>query len=186
MKTYASRISRVLLLLACAGNLNAAILKISPNSVTRQVSEVDGNYSTTHLYLNEVAAESIPITIFFDPQASNIETCEVFTNLNRRDRAQLDANGDGIEDGIKPVDGNLITAGNDNHYFKAYPMNLISGGFQLTLNATRPVPTGSTRDIGSAAIRRGSTTPARSVIRPSARTRLWSLPSRHARYSFTK
>ena len=138
MKTYLSRISCALLLLVASGNLNAALLKISPSSATRQVaSEVDGNYSTTHLYLNEVTAESVPITIFFDPQATNIDTCEVFTNLNRRDRAQLDANGDGIEDGIKPVDGNAITAGNDSHYFKAYPMNLVSGGYQLTLNATK-------------------------------------------------
>lgn len=126
------------LLFAFPGILDAAILKISPNSATRLVaSEVDGNYSTTHLYLNEVAGESIPVTIFFDPQMPGVETCEIFTNLNRRERAQLDANGDGIEDGIKPVDGNLITAGNDNHYFKAHPMSLVSGGYQLTLPATR-------------------------------------------------
>lgn len=138
MKIYTFRIFRALLLVAFADTVNAAILKISPSSVTRQMaSEVEGNYSTTHLYLNEVAAESIPITIFFDPQTTNIETCEVFTNLNRRERAQLDANGDGIEDGIKPVDGSAIVAGNDNHYFKAYPMSLASGGYQLTLNVTK-------------------------------------------------
>ncbi|MES2924788.1 MAG: hypothetical protein V4819_24755 [Verrucomicrobiota bacterium] len=131
------RSSLVVLVLAGPG-VDAAILKISPNSATRQLAtEVDGNYSTTHLYLNEVAAESVPITVFLDPQAMNIETCEVFTNLNRRERAQLDANADGVEDGIKPVDGNTVTAGNDNHYFKAYPMNLVSGGYQLTLAAAK-------------------------------------------------
>ncbi len=126
------------LLFAFPGILDAAILKISPNSATRQsASEVEGNYSTSHLYLNEVVGESIPVTIFFDPQMLGVESCEVFTNLNRRDRAQLDANGDGVEDGIKPVDGNLITAGNDNHYFKAHPMSLISGGYQITLPVTK-------------------------------------------------
>ena len=74
-------------------------------------TEVDGNYTTTHLYLDEVDAESIPITIFFDPEMMGVESCEVFTNLNRRERVQLDANGDGIEDGIKPVDGNTIDGG---------------------------------------------------------------------------
>lgn len=118
--------------------LDAAILKISPNSATRQVaSEVDGNYTTTHLYIDEVAADSIPVTIFFDPQMNGVQTCEIFTNLNRRERAQLDANGDGIEDGIKPVDGNSIAAGNDTHYFKAYTMSLVSGGYQLTLPASK-------------------------------------------------
>ncbi len=126
------------LLFAFPGLMDGAILKISPNFATRQVAtEVEGNYSTTHLYVNEVAGESIPVTIFFDPQMLGVETCEVFTNLNRRERAQLDANGDGIEDAIKPVDGNLITAGNDNHYFKAHTMSLVSGGYQLTLPATR-------------------------------------------------
>ncbi len=132
------RSSCAALLFALPGILDAAILKISPNSATRQLAtEVDGNYSTTHLYLNEVAGESIPVTVFFDPQMLGVETCEVFTNLNRRNRAQLDANNDGIEDGIKPVDGNLITAASDNHYFKAHTMSLVSGGYQITLPATK-------------------------------------------------
>ena len=63
MKTFASRISRAFLLLACAGNLDAAIFKISPNSTSRQLgTEVDGNYSTTHLYQDEVAADSMAST----------------------------------------------------------------------------------------------------------------------------
>lgn len=117
---------------------DASILKISANSPTRQTStEVEANYSTSHLFVNEVAGDSVPITVFFDPQALGIETCEIFTNLNRRERAQLDANSDGIDDGIKPVNGNTIAAGNDAHYFKAYSMNLISGGYQLTLHAAK-------------------------------------------------
>jgi len=126
----------LLLALAIPLPVSAASLKISANSATRQVAtEVEGNYTTTHLYLDEVAGDSIPVTIFFDPQAMNIETCEIFTNLNRRDRAQLDADGDGIEDGIKPPDGNLIPAGNDSNYFKSYTMTGVSGGYQLTLDA---------------------------------------------------
>ncbi len=127
-----------LLSMLLAGDLDAAILKISPNSTTRQMAtEVDGNYSMSHLYLNEVAAETIPITIFFDPQALGIQTCEIITNLNRRERAQLDADNDGVEDGIKVLNRNSLTAGNDIHYFKAHPMNLISGGYLLTINATK-------------------------------------------------
>ncbi|MES2659020.1 MAG: hypothetical protein V4689_10410 [Verrucomicrobiota bacterium] len=117
---------------------HAAILKISPNSATRKVAtEVDGNYSTTHLYVNEVAGDSIPITIFFDPEIMGVESAEVFTNLNRRDRAQLDADGDTIEDGIKPPPGNNIPAGNEANYYKAHPMSLVSGGYQVTLQAQK-------------------------------------------------
>ena len=112
-------------------------LRISPNSATRQAAtEVEGNYASTHLYVDEVVGDSIPITIFFDPQTLGVDKCEVFTNLNRRDRAALDANGDGVEDGIRGPDGNTIASGSDAHYYKPYLMTGVSGGYQLTLNAT--------------------------------------------------
>ena len=121
-----------------AGSLLASTLKISAGSAVRvTTSEVEGNYTTTHLYVDEIAADSIPVTVFFDPQTLGVETCEVFTNLNRRERAQLDADGDGIEDGIKAPNGNNIPAGNDANYYKAYTMGLVAGGYQLTLQAQK-------------------------------------------------
>ncbi|RYD31182.1 MAG: hypothetical protein EOP87_15230 [Verrucomicrobiaceae bacterium] len=117
--------------------LQGSVLKISSESSVRLATEVEANYSTSHLYIDEVAGDSLPVTIFFDPQAVNIATCEIYTNLNRRARAQLDADGDGIEDGIKPVNGSTITAGDDSHYFKAYTMAPVSGGYQLTLPASK-------------------------------------------------
>ena len=121
-----------------AGSLLASSLKISAGSAVRvTTSEVEGNYTTTHLYVDEIAADSIPITVFFDPQTLGVESCEVFTNLNRRERAQLDADGDGVEDGIKAPNGNNIPAGNDANYYKAYTMGLVTGGYQLTLPAQR-------------------------------------------------
>ena len=121
-----------------AGSLLASTLKISAGSAVRvAASEVEGNYTTTHLYVDEIAADSIPVTVFFDPQTLGVEMCEVFTNLNRRERAGLDADGDGIEDGIKAPNGNNIPAGNDANYYKAYPMGLVSGGYQITLQAQK-------------------------------------------------
>lgn len=117
--------------------LAGSTLRISPNSTSRAASEVEADYASTHLFIDEVAGDSMPITLFFDPQTTGVQTCEVFTNLNRRDRADDDANGDGIEDGIKPVPGSLIVAGSDAHYYKAYPMSLVSGGYQLTLNLSK-------------------------------------------------
>lgn len=130
--------SFLILLLISASPTWAATLRISPNSKIRQVAtEVEANYTTTHLYLNEVAGDSIPITLFFDPQTNGVESAEIFTNLNRRDRAQLDADSDGIEDGIKPPSGNNIPAGNDANYYRGYPMSLIAGGYQVTLQAQK-------------------------------------------------
>jgi hypothetical protein len=122
--------------------LSAQTLKISPNSTTRSPSEVEADYTTTHVFVDEVAGDSIPITVFFDPQTLGVEAADVFTNLNRRDRAAGDANNDGTHDGILPVDGNTIPSGSDDFYFKAHPMNLGDDGYYLTLNAEK---TGSYR-----------------------------------------
>jgi len=94
------------------------------------INGVNADYTTTHLFLDETAGDSIPLIIRFTPNASNVIAADVFSNLNRRDRATLDANGDGIEDGIVPPDGSIIATGDDNNYFKAYAM---SPGDQLGL-----------------------------------------------------
>ena len=101
------------------------------------VNGVNANYTTTHFFVDEVAGDSWPVTVAFAPGQANVTQVEVFTNLNRRDRAQLDANGDGIEDGIKPPDGNNATVG-DNNYFTAFTMNDQGGGnYSLTLSAQK-------------------------------------------------
>jgi len=102
------------------------------------VNGVNGDYTTTHVFVNEVNGDSIPLTITFSPNQPNLTAVEIFSNLNRRDRATLDANGDGIEDGIMPPDGSKIVAGDDNNYYKAYTMTATGGGqYALTLNATK-------------------------------------------------
>jgi hypothetical protein len=101
------------------------------------VNGVNGNYTTTHLFVDETLSDSLPLEITFAPGQANISDVEVFTNLNRRERAQLDADNDGIEDGIKPPDGNLAAPG-DNNYFTAHTMAAAGGGnYTLTLNAEK-------------------------------------------------
>ncbi len=102
------------------------------------VNGVNADYTTTHVFVNEVKGDSIPLTILFSPNASNVVEADVFSNLNRRNRATLDANGDGIEDGIVPPDGNTIPTGDDHNYYKAYAMTPTStpGQYSFTLNAT--------------------------------------------------
>ena len=101
------------------------------------VNGVNANYTSTHFFVDEVAGDSRPVSIAFAPGQANVTHVEVFTNLDRRDRAQLDANGDGVEDGILPPDGNLATVGDDN-YFTAYTMaNAGGGSYTLTLPARK-------------------------------------------------
>jgi hypothetical protein len=101
------------------------------------INGLNADYTTTHVFVDENAGDSIPLTMLFSPNASGVTTAEVFSNLNRRDRAAQDANGDGIEDGIVPPDGNTIVAGDDSNYYKAYTMTSTGTNYALTLNAQK-------------------------------------------------
>lgn len=126
---------------------------ISANATTLTVTgpngTVDANYSTSHVFVDEIAGDSVPLTFFLDTQTTSpsvVETAEILTNLDRRERAVMDANLDGTEDGIVPPNADNIPAGNDSNYFKAYTMTPVSGtSYTLTLNATK---TGAYRATG--------------------------------------
>ncbi len=105
------------------------------------VNGLNANYTTTHVFVDETHGDSIPFSISFSPGQANITAAEVFTNLNRRDKATTtytDSHGILTEEGIEPYDGNLINANDDTHYYKAYTMNSAGAGtYTLTLNATK-------------------------------------------------
>ncbi|HEX3716946.1 MAG TPA: alpha-amylase family glycosyl hydrolase [Verrucomicrobiae bacterium] len=103
------------------------------------VNGINADYGTTHVFVDEVANDAAPLTILFSPNASNVVEADVFSNLNRRDHAGLDANGDGIEDGILPPDGNTIATGDTNNYYEAYAMSPTgtAGQYALTLYAQK-------------------------------------------------
>lgn len=113
----------------------ASTLKVSLDSATRLPTEVEADYTVSHTILNEVQGQKTLITFFCDPQILELESVELYTNLNRREFANRDANGDGVPDGIEPPPGNSIAASDDSNYYKAYLMGLIPGGYALTLTA---------------------------------------------------
>lgn len=102
------------------------------------INGLNADYETTHVFVDEVAGTTVPLTVVFQPNAANLTKVEAFSNLNNRDRATNDANGDGIPDGILPPDGNSVVAGNDVNYYTAYTMtNMGNGTYQITLNAAK-------------------------------------------------
>lgn len=102
------------------------------------INGLNADYTTTHCFVDEVAGDSFPLVISFTPNTANLTNVEVFSNVNRRDRATQDANSDGIEDGIVAPSGNGIVAGDDGNYYKAYAMTDLGGGtFSYTLPATK-------------------------------------------------
>ena len=102
------------------------------------VNGVNADSTTTHVFVNELNNDAVPLTLLFTPNGGTVTNVEIFSNVNRRDRATLDANGDSIEDGIVTPDGNFIFVGDDSSYYKAYAMtNLGGGNYSLTLNAAK-------------------------------------------------
>lgn len=86
------------------------------------VNSVSGPYKTTKFFIDEIAGEeqTLSMAVTFNAGTPPTEV-EVVTNLNRRDKADQDNNGDGVADGILPPPRDLCGQ-NDTHYYRAYPM----------------------------------------------------------------
>jgi glycosidase len=88
-------------------------------------NETDGNYGLRRFYLDEVAGDASELTVKFKPNAAgSVSNVEVFTNLNRRDKAVLEEN---------PA---TVTTSSDT-YFRAYAMS--APGADGYYTATIPV-----------------------------------------------
>lgn len=110
---------------------------------TPSTGTLSANYTTSKLYINEVSNDIVPVTITFAPGVS-VDEVELWTNLNNRDRAGADADGDGLHDGIlPPTPPNDKPAGYSsgiyptNGYFYAIPLTGSGGTYTLTTNATK-------------------------------------------------
>ncbi|MFL6516314.1 MAG: hypothetical protein ACJ8M1_14940 [Chthoniobacterales bacterium] len=108
---------------------------------TLTVNGVNADYTTSHVFVDEINGDAVPFTIVFNPNQANVDpaTVQVYTNLNRRDLATLpytDGNGLATEEGISPPSGDVVGT-NDNHYYKAYPMSGGSGQYGTSLNAQK-------------------------------------------------
>ena len=105
------------------------------------VNGLEANYTTSHVFVDEIAADLAPLTINFTPNvAVDPATVQVYTNLNRRDFATLpytDGNGIATEEGISPPSGDVVGT-DDSHYYKAIPMSAAGvGQYTVTMNAQK-------------------------------------------------
>ena len=105
---------------------------------TLTVNGIIADYGMTHVFINEVSNDAVPLTILFSPNAPNVVEADAYSNLNRRDYA-THVGSNGIEEGIVPPDGNIIATGDTNHYYEAYAMSPTStpGQYSLTLYAQK-------------------------------------------------
>ena len=96
-------------------------------------NETDGNYGLRRFYLDEVAGDTSELTVKFKPNtAGSVSDVEVFTNLNRRDKAVLEENPSTV---TRSSDTYFRTyamsaPGADGYYTTTIPVNLC-GAYRL-------------------------------------------------------
>lgn len=98
---------------------------------------LNGNYTTTKLFIDENAAQSIPVTVNFQPGQAATQV-ELVTNLNQRDFANIDKNNNGEPDGIEfNQDETIIGTGSD-YYYRSFTMSHDGlGNYSITLPAEK-------------------------------------------------
>ena len=123
--------------------LTTPVAAASFTVTTSTTGTLNADYTTSKLYVDELAGDAVPITISFAPGVQADEV-ELWTNLNNRDRAGQDADGDGIHDGIlPPAAPNTKPAGYTSGpypstgYFQAIPLTGSGGTYTATFNATK-------------------------------------------------
>lgn len=97
------------------------------------INEAVGGYKTTKFFIDEIAAETqaLNVSVTFNAGTPPTEV-EVVSNLNRREKADMDLNADGIADGILPPPRDLCGQ-NEAHYYKAYAMSAIGSTWTASL-----------------------------------------------------
>ncbi len=100
------------------------------------VNGQNADYTTTKFFLDEAESETAAITVSYTPPAGSVNV-EVFCNVGRRHLADADWDEDGVPDGIRPPDGNLVTTNDAGAYFAAFPMayNGGTGTYEWSTNA---------------------------------------------------
>ncbi|MBU0676797.1 MAG: hypothetical protein KJ626_01665 [Verrucomicrobia bacterium] len=87
-----------------------------------QVNGGNGEYATFHYYIDESEGQADIVNIEFWPNEGNVETVELWSNLNKRDFATL-----------YPPDASTVVAGDPNNYYCAYTMNNDNGRYWINM-----------------------------------------------------
>ncbi|MCH7224965.1 alpha-amylase family glycosyl hydrolase [Haloferula sp. A504] len=110
---------------------------------TATTGTLNGDYTTSKLYVDEIAGDSIPVTVVFEPGEPNITpgSVEVVTNLNQRHRTDTDKNANGISDGqeYNQTEAIIGPSTDDTYYYQAHAMNTTGtpGQYSAVIQATK-------------------------------------------------
>ncbi|MGL4400130.1 MAG: hypothetical protein ACRCXD_09705 [Luteolibacter sp.] len=117
--------------LLCATGFAGAVGSLSVNTPGYAANR-SAEYTISHVYIDEVAGTTAPVTFRFTPGVADVIDVELWTNINRRDLANRDKNADGYPDGVVPINGNTVSDSSTDtdavtgHYFA--PLNMADAG----------------------------------------------------------
>ncbi|MFZ4767926.1 MAG: hypothetical protein ACOYMN_23505, partial [Roseimicrobium sp.] len=116
------------------GTLGDPVLTVA----SATTGSLNGNYTTTKLFVDEIAGDAVPVTITFAPGQANLTEVEVVTNLNQRDYADDDKNANGVHDGMEFNQTESLIGTATDFYYRSYAMTPAgSGNYTLVLPATK-------------------------------------------------
>ena len=97
------------------------------------VNGQNADYTTTKFFIDEAISNTAAIAVRYSAP-DGAQNVEVFSNVGRRDRVDTDWDSDGVPDGIRPPDGNLVTTNDVTAYFAAFPMSWDGAAFVWSTN----------------------------------------------------
>ncbi|MDP3851024.1 MAG: hypothetical protein Q8Q59_11000 [Luteolibacter sp.] len=98
---------------------------------------LNANYTTTKLFVDEIAGGSESVTFTFNP-GETATVVELVTNLNQRDLATTDKNSNGIDDGMEFNQTEGIIGSGADYYYRSHPMGTpVLGNYTLVLPASK-------------------------------------------------
>ena len=133
-------VTGAVLLAGVVQGLAARPLGVPPGDPELRVNGVDANYTTSKLFVDEVAGDAVPLTVMFRPNAADVNpaTVQTFTNLNGETapRSMRMAMASKTASCRRAA---MSSGTGDEHYYQAHAMAATgdAGEFTVTLQARR-------------------------------------------------
>ena len=116
------------------GAVGEPVLTVS----TPTTGTLNGNYTTSKLYVDEISGSATSVTVTFEPRENDVTEVELVTNLNQRDQVTADNNSNGVDDGMEFNQTESIIGAPATFYYRSHAMASAGlGQYTAALSASK-------------------------------------------------